>query len=95
MTVDRIALIEAAFDALIADAEAELARAKIEHQYAMDRVVDPDDPDDAAYTAQERADTGAEVCAATAVADALIEARDQTIRAVRGAAQVPGAEAAR
>ena len=84
---DCIAIIGKVFAALISDAEAELVRAKAEHQHALDRVVDPGDSEDAAYTTQVRDETGAEVYAATAVADALIEARDEALRAAKGGAR--------
>lgn len=75
----RRTLIAATLTTLIADAEAELARAEREHAEAMALEIDADDPEDAAYVAETRAETGAEVYAAKAVADALESARHELL----------------
>ena len=76
---DRMKMIREAFDALIADAEAELTRAELEHALAMARVIDTDDPGDVAHVQEWREQTGAEVYAAKAVADAIENARNAAL----------------
>ena len=75
----RRTLIAATLTTLIADAEAELARAEREHAEALAMAPAPDDPEDVAYVTELRAETGAEVYAAKAVADALEDARHELL----------------
>lgn len=76
---DRMKMIREAFDAMIADAEAELTRAQREHKLAMAREIDTDDPGDVAHVQKWREETGAEVYAAKAVADALVEVQHEVL----------------
>ena len=75
----RRALIREKFADLIRDAEAELHRAETAHAEALAMKPDPDDPDDAPCVAEWRSETGAEVYAAKAVCDALLEAEGEVL----------------
>ena len=75
----RRALIREKFADLIRDAEAELHRAEKEHAESLAMKPTPDDPEDAAYVAELRSETGAEVYAAKAVCDALLEAEGEVL----------------
>ena len=67
----------AVLDALIANAEAKVISAEKEHAEALDMMPNYRDQDDVAYVDERRSETGAEVYAAKAVADALSEARHE------------------
>lgn len=72
-------LIRAKFAVLIRDAEAELKRAEEEHADALALKHCPDDPGVADHIAETRYWTGAEVYAAKAVCDALMEAAGEVL----------------
>ena len=69
----------AVLDALIANAEAKVISAEKEHAEALAMAPATDDPEDVAYVTELRAETGAEVYAAKAVADALEDARHELL----------------
>ena len=70
----RQAIIHETFRVLIDDAERGLIEAEVEHKLAMAREIDPDDPEDAAFVQQERAEWAAQVYAYRRIVDALIMA---------------------